>query len=103
MSKLLAASKISDVPTIEEFDLVFGNIVQALLGFAGIALFVMLLVGGIRYITAGGDPKGVEAAQKTLTTAIGGLVLIALAFIILKFISDFTGVDVTNFRIFQPN
>jgi ABC-type Na+ efflux pump permease subunit len=95
-------SKISDVPQLSEFEIIFGRIVSIVLGFAGIAFFVMLLVGGFKYLTAGGEPPAIESARKTLTFAIAGLVLIALSFLFLQFIKVFTGVNVTEFRIFQP-
>ena len=93
---------IDGVVTIQGFEFIFNNVISVALGLAGIVLFILLIVGGFRYITAGGDPKNVEAARKTLTSAIGGIVLIALAFLILRFIEEFTGVQVTEFKIFQP-
>lgn len=89
------------VATFKFFETVFGNVIQILLGLAGIVLFIMLLAGGFKYLTSGGDPKAVEGAKKTLTYAIGGMVLLAMAFLILRFIQEFTGVDVTKFRIYQ--
>jgi hypothetical protein len=88
-----------DVAKISDLEIVFQNVVQSLLGFAGIVLFVLLLVGGFKYITSGGDPKAVEGAQKTLTYAIGGLIVILLSFLILVLIKTITGVDVTQFKI----
>lgn len=88
-----APAKISDLETV------FGNVVRAALGFAGIVLFILLLVGGFKYITSGGDPKAAEGAKKTLTYAIGGLVLILLSYLILVLIYKITGVDVTQFNI----
>ena len=73
--------------------------VTSLLALGGIVLFLMLLSGGFKYLTSGGDPKATEGAQKTLTYAIGGLVMLAGSYIILRIISDFTGADVTNFII----
>jgi len=99
---MLAQAGSSDVAKLSDLEGVFGNVVGIFLGLAGIALFIMLVVGGFKYITAGGDPKGIESAKKTLTYAIGGMVLIAAGFLILQFIKQFTGVDVTQFRIFQP-
>ena len=90
-------------PSLAGLEQVFSNVVEVALALAGIVLFIMLLSGGFKYITAGGDPKGVEGAKKTLTYAIGGMVLLAMAFLILRFIQEFTGVDVTKFRIFQEN
>ena len=92
-----------DVAKLSDLEGVFGNVVEAVLALGGIVLFIMLLSGGFRYITAGGDPKGIEEAKKTLTYAIGGMVLLAMAFLILRFIQEFTGVDVTEFKIFQEN
>lgn len=103
MSNLLAQTtpSIEDVPKIKDFELIFERIVTIALGFAGIAVFIMFLIGGFKYLTSGGDPKAVEEAQKTLTYAIGGLILIALSFLILVFLSNFTGVDLTKFTIFR--
>ncbi len=87
---------------LSDLEGVFGNVVSAALGFAGIVLFVLLLVGGIKYITSGGDPKAAEGAQKTITYAIGGLALILLSYLILVLIKTITGVDVTQFVVTQP-
>jgi len=85
--------------TLEGLETVFSGVVSALLGLAGIALFVMLIIGGFSYMTAGADPKRAESAKKTLTYAIMGIVFISLAFLFLQIISYFTGVDVTTFEI----
>lgn len=85
--------------TIADLGTVFGNVVKSILGFAGIALFILLLVGGFKYITSGGDPKALEGAQKTITYAIAGLIVIILSFLILVLISTITGVDVTKFNV----
>ncbi len=93
----------SDPATLQDLETVFGNLVTTLLALGGIVLFLMLLSGGFKYLTSGGDPKATEAAQKTLTYAIGGMVLLAGSYIILKIIENFTGANVTNFVIFKPN
>ena len=86
-------AKISDLATV------FSTLVQSILGFAGITLFVLLLIGGFKYITSGGDPKAVEGAQKTLTYAIGGLVALLLSYLVLVLIKEITGANVTDFKI----
>lgn len=87
---------------LSQLDDVFKNLVSALLALGGIVLFLMLLSGGFKYLTSGGDPKATEGAKNTLTYAIGGLVLLAGSYLILRIISDFTGADVTNFSITKP-
>ena len=89
------------VVQLRYLECVFGRVIGAILGLAGIVLFIMLVVGGFQYMTAGGDPKAVEQAKNTLTYAIGGIILMALSFLILVLIKTFTGVDVTQFKIFQ--
>ena len=90
---------VGDPAKLSDLEKVFGNVVNVALGFAGIVLFFMLIIGGFKYITAGGDPKGIEGARKTLTYAIAGMVLIALSYLILRFIESFTGAPVTEFNI----
>lgn len=87
---------------LSQLEDVFANLVTSLLALGAIVLFLMLLSGGFKYLTSGGDPKATETAQKTLTFAIGGMVLLAGSYIVLRIISDFTGADVTNFVITRP-
>ncbi len=88
--------------TLQDLEKVFSSLVTSLLALGGIVLFLMLLNGGFKYLTSGGDPKTTEGAQKTLTYAIGGLVLLAGSYMILNIIKTFTGADVTNFVIYKP-
>lgn len=77
----------------------FARIVSLVASFAGIIFFIMLLVGGFRYLFSGGDAKAAEAAKGTLTAAFLGLVLIVASYIILRVIGSFTGLDLTIFKI----
>lgn len=90
---------MSDIAKISDLQGIFQNIVQMLLALAGIVLFILLLSGGFKYITSGGDPKAVEGAQKTITYALGGLLLIVLSYLFLVFIKQITGVGVTDFKV----
>ena len=93
-----------DPATFNDLNIVFESVVGTLLGLAGIILFIMLVAGGFKYITSGGDPKSVESAKKTLTSAIAGLVLTASAYLILRIIADFTGAtNILNFNVYLPN
>lgn len=93
---------VDGVPTIKGLEAVFENTISVVLGLAGIVFFIMLVVGGFKYITAGGEPKQVESARKTLTYAVLGIIGIAAAFLILRLIHSFTGANITEFKIFQP-
>lgn len=87
--------------SIADLQKVFQSTVSAIIALAGIALFVMLVVGGVKYITSGGDPKATEGAKNTITYAIGGLVLILVSYLILVVIKAITGVNVTEFKVVQ--
>ncbi|MBI4137363.1 hypothetical protein HY469_04840 [Candidatus Roizmanbacteria bacterium] len=82
----------------------FSNIVAALIGAAGLALFIMLVIGGYKYLMAGGDAQAAESARSTMFWAVMGIVFMILSFIILRAIEWFTGVPVTIFQIpfFEP-
>ncbi len=52
-----------------------------------VALAVLaIVISGIQYITSQGNPEGVKGAKTRLTNAVIGLVLLALMFIILRFL-----------------
>lgn len=87
------------VATLRCLGCVFENILHIAVRLGGLFAFMMIILGGFKYLTAGGDPKKAESAQKTLTAAVFGLVLMILAWFILLFIQEFTGVKVTEFKI----
>ena len=87
--------------TIKCLEPLFRNIISSAVSLAGIALFIMLLIAGFTYLFAGGDQKKLEQAKGTLTNAIIGLVVIVAAYLILRTVGVFTGVDVTRFTIPQ--
>lgn len=58
------------------------NIVRWSLGLIGIILFVIILVSGFNYATAGGDSKKTQDAISTITNAVIGLFIVGFAFVI---------------------
>lgn len=58
------------------------NIIKYALGAAGGLAVLFLVVGGIYYIIAQGDPERVEKAKKTIKYAITGIVFILLSLVI---------------------
>ena len=71
--------------------------------FAFVLLTVMLVYGGYKFIQSGGDQKQLQAARGTIIWAIFGIGFMALGWVALKTIENFTGVTLTQFCIgFQP-
>lgn len=58
-----------------------------LLGFAGAIAILFIVIGGVKYMTAGGNEKQVASAKTTLTYAIIGLVLVLMSSVILWLIA----------------
>lgn len=88
--------------TIEGLGPIFVNIISILIPVGGIILFIMLVVGGFSMMTSSGDPRKAEGAKNTITYAIMGAVVLALAFLILQIIAAFTGVpSILNFVVVQ--
>jgi cytochrome bd-type quinol oxidase subunit 2 len=52
----------------------------------GVIAVIMIIIGGLRYITSGGDSGNVTAAKNTILYAIIGLVVVALAQFIVRFV-----------------
>jgi hypothetical protein len=57
----------------------------------GIIAVIMLIVGGFRYVTSGGNEQSTKSARDTILYALIGLVIVALAQIIVKFVISNAG------------
>ncbi|HSX17871.1 MAG TPA: pilin [Candidatus Saccharimonadales bacterium] len=61
-------------------------IINILSTVVGIVAVIMLVIGAFRYITSGGNDQAVASAKKTIIYALIGLVIVALAETIVKFV-----------------
>jgi hypothetical protein len=52
----------------------------------GVIAVVMIIIGGVKYITSGGDAGNVTGAKNTILYAIIGLVVVALSQVIVQFV-----------------
>ena len=84
---------INDPAELKDLNVIFENILGVAARLAGIAALVMVLVGGFKYLTSGGDPKATEQAKHTLTWAALGLAALVGSWFILKLIATLTGVE----------
>lgn len=79
------------------------TILAALINFifiaAAVVFFVMLVVGGVRWIASGGDKGQTEAARGQITAALVGLVIIFAAYAIAKLVGNFFGFDIFNLTL----
>ena len=52
----------------------------------GVIAVVMIIVGGLKYITSGGESSNVSGAKNTIIYAIIGLIVVALAQFVVRFV-----------------
>lgn len=69
-----------------ELNTIIENIVNLLLFVAGAVAVVMIIIGGIRYITSNGEQTHVKAAKETILYSVVGLIVALLAFAIVNFV-----------------
>jgi hypothetical protein len=53
---------------------------------SGIAAIIVIIVGGMQYVTSGGDSQKITSAKHTIVGAVIGLIVIVLAQTIITFI-----------------
>ena len=58
-----------------------------IIGISGFAAFVMLVWGGIQWLTSAGNPSKTEDAKDRITSALLGLVIILASWLILNVIN----------------
>lgn len=59
------------------------NILSFVVGFVSV---VMIMVGGLKYITSNGDTNSISSAKQTILGAIIGLVIVAVAQAVVRFV-----------------
>ena len=88
-----------DVPTIQGIEGIVSNILNIIVPIVGVVLLIMLIVGGFQYITSGGEAEQTAKAKKTLTTTLLGLLVVLGAWLIIKLIEEFTGLNLHEFTV----
>lgn len=59
------------------------NVFSMIVGFAAI---IMIIVGGLKYIISNGESSNINSAKNTILYAIIGLVVVALAQVVVRFV-----------------
>ena len=62
------------------------KVINAVLYVVGVLAVVMVIIGGIKYTTSGGDQNAVTSAKNTILYGIVGLVIAILAYAIVNFV-----------------
>jgi len=78
----LSGAGITDIPSL------IGAIFNAVLAIVGALAFLLLVLGGVQYMSSGGDKIAVEQARGRITAAIVGLVIVLGAYLVINFIGS---------------
>lgn len=62
------------------------TVINVLSIIVGVVAVIMIIIGGFRYITSGGKQESVTGAKNTILYAVIGLVIVALAQVIVRFV-----------------
>ncbi len=101
---VFAATEIIPVQLRQQTDIVLlvQAVIRVILVIAFILSFVFLLIGGLRWITSGGDEKAVSGARGMITAALIGLVIVLVAYALIRLVEQFFGFSILTGGICIP-
>lgn len=88
-SNLSVADTTCDATTDDaagQVDTIIATVINIFSLVVGVVSVIMIIIGGLKYITSGGDSGNVSGAKNTILYAIIGLVIVALAQVVVKFV-----------------
>lgn len=65
---------------------VLKTVLNLLSAIVGIVAVIMMIIGGFKYVTSNGDANSISSAKNTIMYAIVGIVIAALAQVIVRFV-----------------
>jgi preprotein translocase subunit SecG len=85
LNKALMVTDVNRDPT-NFFSAKVGNILSIVLSFLGVLFLILIIVGGIKWMTSAGNQDKVKKAKDMIFSAIIGLVIIFAAYAVVAFI-----------------
>ena len=80
------------------------NVLVVLTVVAGISFALYFLLGGLSWITAGGDKTKIEKARGMMTNGAIGIIIIAVSYAIVWIVGAALGIDILNpAKIISPD
>lgn len=80
------STAVCGASTKDELPNIIKNVINLLFFVIGMIAVIMIVIGGIRYATSGGDSSQIQAAKNTVLYAVVGLVVAIMAFAIVNFV-----------------
>jgi hypothetical protein len=82
------------------------NFFQIVIALGTLAAFFYLILGGIEFITSGGNQEKTKSAREKITSALIGLAILASTWVIWRLVAYFLGLSPTAkgpFEIILPS
>ncbi len=80
----------------KQFAVTIAVLWQTLIILGGLAFMLYLLMGGMEWITAGGEKQKLQDAQAKITNGLIGLAVLAASYVIIKFLESVIGMNLLN-------
>lgn len=77
---------VESLPSAEANQASLDTVLTFVFGLAGAIALLFLIIGGMRFILSRGDPNGTTQAIRTILNSIIGLVIVIIAFAIVRFV-----------------
>ena len=74
-------------------------VIRLILIVAAIVSLVFLIIGGVKWITSGGDKGQVESARGTVTAALIGLLIVFATWAVFQLMAYFFDIDILSLDI----
>lgn len=71
---------------LQRINNIIRHFVNVLSAIVGVVAVIMIIIGGFRYITSGGNDTSITSAKNTILYAIVGLIVVALAQVLVHFV-----------------
>lgn len=100
MTSVWDSCLVDGIPTIKCLEVLFGILLKSLGGLVFVILFAMFVLGSISWLTAGDNPEKLKKAKGTFFSALTGLIIIAVSYLVLVILENFLGISgLTEFSI----
>jgi len=80
------SAAVNNAPTIAQ---IVTKTLEFLLGVSGTIALIAMVIGGIMYLTAGGDESRVDTGKKVFKSAVVGIIIIMTSLVVVRTVSKF--------------
>src|SRR3989338_2300938 len=81
----------ANLPSRSDISVVTGDVINALFSFLGSLFLILIIAGGIMWMTAAGSEEQIRKARSMITAAIIGLAVVLLSYTIARVIGTILG------------